>query len=267
MMEPDQDRLDPEALAAELGTTWLGRPHAHVGSCPSTNDLAAAEARRGASEGLLVTADAQTAGRGRQGRIWHSPAGTNLYFSLLLRPRATATHIPPLTLLVGGALAEAIASLGFDVRVKWPNDLLVAAGHRRRKVAGILTEASTEGARLAHVIVGIGINVNGVGFPAELADKATSLRLAGGEPLSRVAVLSRILAVLEPAYEHFAERGPAVAISTWESYADLGRRCRVVVEGREVEGVSEGVDPDGALRVRSDDGRRHRVISGEVATR
>ena len=150
--------------------------------CGSTNDVAAAEARAGAPEGLLVTADEQTDGRGRMGRTWHAPAGANLTFSLLLRPRRPAAEIPPITLLAGGALAVAVRGLGLgiDARVKWPNDLMVGTGPSRRKLAGILTEATTEGDRIGHVVVGIGLNVNAVDFPPELAAKATSLRRERG---------------------------------------------------------------------------------------
>jgi len=259
--------LDPKALEARLSTRWLGRRHVHLSSCGSTNDLVAAEARNGAAEGLLVTADRQTGGRGRQGRVWHSPPDANLYLSLLLRPRRSAVEVPPLTLLAGGALAQALRGLGFAARVKWPNDLLLTDENgRRRKVAGILTEAATEGDRIGHVVVGIGLNVNATeeSFPDELAEKATSLRLIGGKSLSRVEVLSRVLSSLETAYESFQERGVAAAIELWEAHAELGNPCRAQVAGREIVGVVAGVDGDGALLIEDEAGDRHRVVSGEV---
>ncbi|MBC8131927.1 MAG: biotin--[acetyl-CoA-carboxylase] ligase, partial [Deltaproteobacteria bacterium] len=243
--------LDVAALAAAITTTWLGRRHIHVATCGSTNDLVAVEARAGADEGLLITADEQRGGRGRQGRVWHSPAGTNVYMSLLLRPRRPALEIPPLTLLAGGALADALRGLGFNARVKWPNDLLLGcADGRRRKVAGILTEATTEGDRIGHVVVGMGLNVNaGIDdFPVELTDKATSLRLiSGGAPLSRVDVLARVLSAFESAYERFQTKGVAAAIALWEAHADLGQLCRAQVNGREIAGRTVGVAADGAL--------------------
>jgi BirA family transcriptional regulator, biotin operon repressor / biotin---[acetyl-CoA-carboxylase] ligase len=260
----EQDGLDVAAVAARVGTRWLARRHIHVATCSSTNDLAAAEARNGAPEGLLVTADEQTGGRGRLGRIWHSPPGANLYFSLLLRPERPATEIPPLTLLVGGALAAAVRQLGFDADVKWPNDILLRTEGRGRKVAGILTEASTEGHRMGHVVVGIGVNVNTRTFPEELRDKATSLQLAGGAPLDRTDVLCSILTTIESAYERFRAQGPAAAIALWESHADLGNRCRARTESREIEGVTAGIAADGALLIRDDHGTVHRIVSGEV---
>lgn len=259
------DVLDVGALAAHGGTHWLGRRHIHVTSCVSTNDLAAAEARAGAAEGLLITADEQTGGRGRQGRAWQSPAGTSILASAVLRPRRPAAEIPPVTLLVGGALAQAIGALGFDVRVKWPNDLLLmCADGRRRKVAGILTEAATEGDRVGHIVVGIGLNVNTTGFPEDLADKATSLRLVGGATLGRADVLARVLVALEDAYERFQSAGAMAAIRLWEAHAELGRACRAHVDGRVITGLMAGVAADGALLIDEPGGARHRVVAGEV---
>jgi BirA family biotin operon repressor/biotin-[acetyl-CoA-carboxylase] ligase len=253
-------------LAERLRSAWLGRRHIHVTTCGSTNDLVAGEARGGAGEGLLVTADAQTKGRGRLGRSWHSPLGSNLYASVLLRPQRPAAEIPPLTLMAGGALARALVGMGFDARVKWPNDLLLIVDGQPRKVAGILTEASTEGHRIGHVVVGVGVNVNTVAFPDDLADKATSLRLARGAAVARVDVLASLLEALESAYDRFKAEGAAAAIALWEAHADLSRRCRVLVGGRPVEGMPVGLGLDGALHVRDDAGAVHRVVSGEITT-
>ncbi len=130
-----------------LGTRWLGRAFEWHAACGSTNDLAAERAREGAAAGLVIAADAQTAGRGRLGRTWHSPAGDNLYLSILLRPTRPPSEIPPLTLLAGAAVARALAALGLAPRLKWPNDveLVDDEAGRRRKVAGILTEMATRG--------------------------------------------------------------------------------------------------------------------------
>jgi BirA family biotin operon repressor/biotin-[acetyl-CoA-carboxylase] ligase len=256
--------VNSERLQARLTTGWLGRKHLHVASCASTNDVAAAEAKTGAAEGLVVTTDRQTEGRGRQGRVWLAPPGENLTFSLLLRPTRPPPEIPPLTLLAGGALAEALSTLGFAARVKWPNDVLLRGPTGARKVAGILTEATTVGDRIGHVVVGIGINVNTTSFPDDLADKATSLRLAGGGPLELSEVLARVLASFETAYENFRVLGPAAAIPLWEAHADPFLRSKARVDGRDIEGVAVGVLPDGSLQIRDDDDVIHRVVSGEV---
>lgn len=260
-----------ERLSAHLTTRWLGRAAEWLRSCGSTNDLAGERARAGAPSGLVVAADAQTAGRGRLGRAWHSPPGANLYLSILLRPARPPSDIPPLTLLVGGALARALAGLGFGPRLKWPNDVeLIDEGGRRRKVAGILTEMSSAGERALHVIVGVGLNVNGTDFPPEIADRATSLRrAAGGQPLDRAPVLAAFLNALEPMLDEFDRVGPPAAVSAFEAYAALPAACRVTAPGRpgeRLEGTALGVDPDGALRLRDETGHIHRVLSGELHT-
>jgi BirA family biotin operon repressor/biotin-[acetyl-CoA-carboxylase] ligase len=125
----------------------------------------------------------------------------------------------------------------------------------------VLTEMVSAGERVEHVIVGIGLNVNATAFPPELADRATSLRLAVGRPMDRARVLAAVLDAFEPLYDEFEQRGPAVAVAAFTEFAALPQRCRV---DDRLEGVALGVDPDGALRLRDDAGQIHRVISGEV---
>ena len=253
--------LTADSVGAALTTRWLGRAFEWHAVCGSTSDLAAERARAGAPAGLVVGADAQTEGRGRLGRSWHSPAGENLYFSLLVRPARAAAEIPPLTLLAGAAVARAVETLGVAPRLKWPNDVQLDATDRRRKLAGVLTEMASAGERVEHVVVGIGINVNATAFPAELGDRATSLRLATGQPVDRARVLAAVLNAFEPLYDDFERQGPAVAVAAFTAYSALPERCRV---DDRLQGVALGVDPDGALRLRDDAGRIHRVISGEV---
>jgi len=265
---PPGDSLQPDTMGPWLSTSWMGRRHVHVATCTSTNDLAAAEARAGAPAGTLVTADEQTAGRGRLGRTWHAAPGDNLTFSIVLRPGRPAPEIPTLTLLAGGALAQALGDLRFPARLKWPNDVLLrvqeGGAERSRKVAGILTEAATVGSDVSHVVVGIGLNVNVAQFPAEIAARATSLRLVRGAPLLRTEVLARVLARLEAAVDDFQQRGPAAATTLWDAHADRALRCRARVGDQDIEGVADGVSADGSLRLRDDDGEIHPVMSGEI---
>lgn len=257
--------LDPARLAGALRTARLGRAPIVLESCASTNDRAAALDREHPGEALLVVADAQTGGRGRQGRAWHSPPGQNLYFSLLLRPAAPAFVVPPLTLLAGAVLAEVVAATGVAPRLKWPNDLLIEAGGALRKAAGILTEMATERERVRHVVLGIGLNVNGTAFPDELADRATSLALATGRTFDRGALLASFLSAFEPAYDTFLRQGAAPALDRWRRFGLLGQRCRVERDGRVLEGIALDVDADGGLRLRDDAGQVHRIVSGVVA--
>jgi BirA family biotin operon repressor/biotin-[acetyl-CoA-carboxylase] ligase len=256
-------------LASRLETKWLGRAYEWHDECSSTNDLAGARAREGAAQGLVVATERQSAGRGRLGRAWHSPAGENVTLSMLLRPTRPAPEIPPLTLLAGAAVARALARLGLSPRLKWPNDVQLVVDGAPRKVAGILTEMASEGGRVGHVVVGLGLNVNALAFPAELAERATSLRLVAGRAFDRAAVLAAVLASFEPLYDAYAARGPAAAGDAWQPFAALGERCKVTAPGApggQLEGVTIGIDADGALRLRDDAGQIHRVLSGEIST-
>jgi BirA family transcriptional regulator, biotin operon repressor / biotin---[acetyl-CoA-carboxylase] ligase len=258
-----------ERLAAHLGTRWLGRAYEWHTACESTNDLAGARAKAGAAQGLVVATEQQSAGRGRLGRAWHSPAGENLYLSILLRPTRPAFEIPPVTLLAGAAVAHALARLALAPRLKWPNDVQLVVDGAPRKVAGILTEMSSEGGRVGHVVVGVGLNVNALAFPSELAARATSLRLAAGRPFERAVVLAAVLEEIERLYEAFEAVGPAAAGEAWQPFAALGERCRVNAPGApggQLEGTMLGIDADGALRLGDDAGHIHRVLSGEIST-
>src|SRR5581483_105763 len=178
------DRLGPAELAPHLTGRW--RRIEWRAEIDSTQRLARDLARAGAEEGTCVVAEAQSAGRGRLGRTWHSPPGTNLYCSVVLRPPLAPAAVP-------AAVAETTT---LSAEIKWPNDVLVGG----RKVAGILTELEAELERVRFVIVGIGVNLNTTAFPAELAERATSLALASGRPVDRAAFTGRLLAALEERY-------------------------------------------------------------------
>lgn len=253
------------ALAPSLKTRCLGQRTVFLQSCASTSDEVAARAATGAEEGLLVVADQQTGGRGRRGRQWHSPAGENLYFSLLLRPTLPAHEAVPLTLVAGAALAETIAALGLSPRLKWPNDVLLDTPGGVRKVAGILTEMATEGARVRHVVLGIGVNINSHAFPPPLDEVATSLAIVKGASIDRAEVLAGFLNLFEPIYDDFVKSGPAAGLAAWSRHALLGQRCWAKREGGPiVEGEAVAIDATGALRVRTDDGRIVALHAGEI---
>ena len=257
--------LAPETVLQRLGTRRLGRAYEFLAACASTNDVVRTRAAAGTAECLLVVADSQTAGRGRLGRSWHSPPGQNLYLSLLLRPALSARQASPLTLLAGAALAHTLAEAGATPRLRWPNDLLLPAAGGLRKVAGILTEMASDGERVRHIVLGVGLNVNSVEFPPALAERATSLRLALGRPCDRTQLLVDFLAAFEPIYDDFLARGPASGLAEWRRYADLGRMCRIDCDGAKVEGIATDIDDDGALLVRDDAGQVHRIVSGEAS--
>src|SRR5512143_704887 len=185
------DRIDESELreTLRLGRPWTGVVCLAV--TDSTNRVAMEMAENGAKHGTVVVADAQTAGRGRMGRRWVSPAGKNLYVSLLLRPSVPTVDAPQLALVAGIALADAVEEVGVPAFLKWPNDLYCGG----RKAAGILAEMASDPDGVRHVVIGVGLNVNmeETDIPSDLRDKATSLRIHAGRVFRRVDVLARLL--------------------------------------------------------------------------
>ncbi len=257
------DRVTGLELGPLLSTAELGRVVHAFDEVESTNDVARQLAEEGAGNGELVVAELQRRGRGRRGRSWLSPAGSNLLFSLVLCPELPAARAPELTLAAAVAVTEVLRGAGFEARIKWPNDVLV----RGRKVAGILTELAANRERINYAILGIGLNVNlqKGELPPEVAELATSLRIERGEPVPRVFLLAALLAALETWIEAIQAEGFAAVRTRWvELSATLGKRVRVDVGRGQLEGEAYDLDVDGALLVRDDAGKSHRVIAGDV---
>lgn len=255
------DALSVDVIAPRLTTAWLGRVWRHLPTIGSTNDEAAAWARAGAAAGAVVVADEQTRGRGRLGRHWHSPPGESLYLSVVLRPPLPPHRVPPLTLAAGVAVAEALLVFDVTPQLKWPNDVQLDG----KKVAGILTEMSADIDRVHHLVVGIGVNLNGRQFPDELAAIATSVVLARGAAVGRAEFAAVLCARLEDWLNQFVADGAAPVVAAWKQHARFFGRRVVVTAGRDrLEGVAEDLEEDGALRLRTDDGRTVRVVAGEV---
>jgi BirA family biotin operon repressor/biotin-[acetyl-CoA-carboxylase] ligase len=259
-------RLSVRELRARLHTTIIGHRILYYPSVPSTNDVALAQGSLGMPEGVLVLAEEQTEGRGRRGRAWLAPGGTCLLFSLLLRPPLAAHQCQRLTMACSLALAESIEShTGLAVGIKWPNDLLV----KGRKIAGILTELSFEEERLAHAVVGIGVNVN-LDFVdpqmAALKGQATSVAQETASPVLREALLACILNGLEARYVSLCAGWSPHEI--WAArLTGVGREVVVSGSTGDLEGRAEGVDEDGALLLRLEDGRVVRILAGDVSLR
>jgi BirA family biotin operon repressor/biotin-[acetyl-CoA-carboxylase] ligase len=251
---------------APLGTELIYFPVA-----TSTNDLAGRLAERGSPDGAVVIADAQTAGRGRGGHTWFSPAASGLYVSVIVRGSHGADVDWPrwLTLATGVALAEGLhAASGLPVSIKWPNDLVMApAGAVRgsRKLGGILAEARTDAGQLTYVVVGFGINVGRAAFPPEISTRATSLEDELGRDVDRGAVLAALLRRFATWLGRLRAGRTAEVVARWRALA-VGASGSTVEwhgEGGTRRGVTVGVDPDGALLVRAT-GITERIVAGEV---
>jgi BirA family biotin operon repressor/biotin-[acetyl-CoA-carboxylase] ligase len=232
----------------------------------STNDLASAAAERSAAEGTTFVAGAQTAGRGRRGRTWFSPPGAGLYLSTIVRRASLA---PWLTLAGGVAVAEGIrTATALPVQIKWPNDIVTVSGagfRARRKIAGILAEASSGPAGVHHVVLGIGINIGPASFPPELSDRAGSIETELGRPADAGAVLAQVLAALNRVLSEIAHAGPPSLFTRWIELAPSAHGERIEWDGPHgvQTGVSAGLAEDGALLARTADGLA-RIIAGEV---
>lgn len=257
--------FDLESLLNARRGQRLGGEIEWFESIDSTSTRARELARRGAGEGLCVIADQQTAGRGRLGRSWASPAGRNLYISIVLRPAVALEVVPQLTLVAGLSAARAATELVPETRIKWPNDLLV----RGRKVAGLLTEMEATPGSVDFVILGIGVNLNlrPDDLPEELRDKAAGLISfrEGQSAIDRAAFAGRLLTHLQSDYDVFVREGFASLREAWNARSTLtGRRVDVDSSGQRTVGVVEGLAEDGTLRLRTDDGREARIVAGDV---
>lgn len=261
----------PEDLAAALASSAdrrgaFGQPVVFLSSTGSTNDIAQALAERGAPQGAVVLAFAQTSGRGRHGREWFSPPGAGLYMSIVVR---SATVAPMLTLAGGVAVAQGIRrATGLPVFIKWPNDVVVEDAHapgRRRKLAGILAEGSTSQNGLQYVVLGIGINLRPADYPQELAARVTSLEHELGRAVDTGLVLSEILVALNEEVAALEAGGSQQVLARWRSLAPSATGTSVSWNdhGVTVRGVTAGVDHHGALLIRSGSNVQ-RIISGEV---
>ncbi len=256
------ETLSSETIDAHRSSKRLGGRIITLDSTTSTNDVVADLARSGAAEGTTVTAELQTAGRGRMGRSWISPAHSNLMMSVLLRPAVPPAIAPRLSLLVALAVMDVVRDEGVDARIKWPNDVVV----NDRKLCGILTEIEAEADRVRFVVVGIGLNVNvrASDFPSELRQRATSLRAETGRLVERARVAGRLLSSLERYYQGFLDGDFPALAERWNRYSAMtGRTVQVEGPVRSLRGRCEGIDTDGALLLRTG-ASVERVIAGDV---
>ncbi|HEY7351156.1 MAG TPA: biotin--[acetyl-CoA-carboxylase] ligase [Terriglobales bacterium] len=258
------DLLLPELLEPLVrGTIVAGHIH-HYYRAGSTNTLALEAAGSGAPEGSVFVAEQQTAGRGRGSNQWHSTESAGIYCSVILRPALPPSEVLVLSLATGLAVQSAINEIDphAEVDLKWPNDLRIGD----KKFCGILAEMNAEATRVRHIVVGIGINVNHDKFPAELQQTATSLRIATGKQWARVDLCAALLKSLDRDYGNLV-REPAAhddILRRFEECSSMARGKAVrVQENGAFEGITEGLDSRGFLRVRTAEGLRV-VYSGTV---
>ena len=251
-------------IADQIHTKWAGKTVHFARETDSTNLWIKRLAKEGASEGTLALAEFQSAGRGRLGRSWEVPEGTSVMMSILLRPKFEPQYAPMLTLVMGMAVAKAVKKLGFDVSIKWPNDVVVS----HKKICGILTEMGVRDGKIDYAVIGVGINVNIREFPEEMADKATSLYLESGKEFDRSQIPGLVMEAFEKYYEKFAATCDLSGLKEeYESIlANYDQPVRVLAK-EPYEGVARGITDGGELLVEKTDGTIVAVSAGEVSVR
>lgn len=259
------DIISKEEVLPYLKTKYIGRSYLHFDSVDSTNTQCKRECAQNIVDGMVVTSEEQTKGRGRLGREWTSPKSTGVWVSVVLTPDISPVLAPKTTIIGAAAVYSALKAMGIDVGIKWPNDIVIHG----KKICGILTEMNAEVDRINYVIVGIGINVNMEEFPEELREKATSLKLQTGEKVNRKELVAKVLNYIEYYYDLFKRTGSIKEVINICRNASvlLGKEVRVISGGKETVCTAIDIDDDGELVVKYEDGSIHKVLSGEVSVR
>lgn len=258
----------PWEITPHLRTAILGREIEYYDCLTSTNTTAAKAAEKQKPEGYCVIADRQTGGRGRLHRPWFSPAGKNLYMSLLLKPKIAPAAISELSLVAALALLRTVRKWlkEDEILIKWPNDLYI----NRRKVAGILCESSSESDQVHYAIIGIGVNLNLTekDLPPELGESAGSLRITNRKKINRPIFAAELLNCLESIYGEWSREGLKTFIPELEAASLLiGREITVSSSRRLIKGKVLGLDTGGRLRVRNHENHQEEIIScGDITS-
>ena len=233
----------------------------------STNNQAKLAAEQNALDKTLFVAECQTGGRGRRGRSWVSPAGSGIWMSLLLRPDIRPESASMLTLVLAVAMVEAINEevQDADCLVKWPNDIVL----NNKKISGTLTEMSAEMESIHYVVIGIGINVNTTDFDASIKDMATSIYLETGKKVKRSNIIAAFSRSFKKYYEQFLKTQDLTLLT--DRYNELlinkGRTVKAIYADRELVGEALGINKEGELIIKAEDGSETAIRPGEVSVR
>lgn len=264
--QEQEEHFNGAELASRMDTRWAGKKLFFYDSIDSTNTEAKRLGEEGACDGTLVVADMQTAGKGRRGRSWLSPAHTNVYFTLLLRPHFAPDRASMLTLVIAHSMCRAVKEVtGLEVGIKWPNDIVVSG----KKICGILTEMNVELNEIRYVVIGVGINVREQEFPEEIREKAIALDAACGKQVDRTRLVAAIMKAFEEDYEKFLEKVSMEELqkSYEEMMVNSGKEVCVLDPKGEYRGIARGINTTGELLVELPDGQIREVYAGEVSVR
>ena len=265
MLMNEPDVLSKSELESRIHTKWAGRKVYYYDETDSTNNDVRRLMADGEEHGVLAVADMQTAGKGRRGRTWISPAGANIFMSIGLKPDFAPDKASMMTLVMALAVCDAVRDItGLDSKIKWPNDIVVNG----KKICGMLTEMDAELDCIHSVVIGVGINVNQAEFDEEISATATSLYLESKQKVIRAALIESVMQYFERYYEQFMREGDLSELQ--KEYNDrlvnLDAKVRVLDPKGEYDGVARGIDNLGELLVERDGGIV-KVFAGEVSVR
>jgi len=258
-------KWNSEILEKSFKGKFFGHQIIYFPETASTNDDAFSMGIAGAPEGTVLIADHQSRGKGRVQRSWHSPAGVNIYTSVILRPQIRSSESSWIPITAGVAVAEILESCYCPVGVslKWPNDVLLNG----KKVCGILSQARIARDKLDFVVLGIGVNVNITHgqFPEEIRDRATSLYIEGGKEIIRLELLIRLYENLEKWYKKLLQDGFGDVKENWLKLAPMiGKSIQVVFDHETINGTAAGLDEDGSLILLGSDNKQIKVSAGDA---
>lgn len=262
-IKPAAEIFTEDMLYFRAKTEFIGQQVAFYPEVTSTQIIAHQLVGEGAVDGTVVIADQQTAGKGRLARPWNSQKGTGIWMSTILKPEIPMQQVPQFTFIASLAVAEAIENTtGLEPQIKWPNDIYI----NKRKVCGVLTEMQAEAEQVNAIIIGTGINVNQAFFPEELRDKATSLAILVGHPVSRGALYGEIVAQLEKYYKLFLDQGFAPIKLLWEARAiPFSEKIVAKTLKGEIRGTVKGISDAGVLIVQDAVGEEHAIYSADIS--
>jgi BirA family biotin operon repressor/biotin-[acetyl-CoA-carboxylase] ligase len=257
-------KLNQEKLKRSLAGKFIGHQLHYYEEIGSTNDEAFLLGLSGAPEGTALIANKQSAGKGRMKRVWHSPAGSNIYTSIILRPKIESAKAPQISILAGVAVADVLESYCPDrIKLKWPNDVLIDG----KKVCGILSQIKTAASEVDFIVLGIGINVNisYSQFPKEICNLATSLAIETGREISRQELIISLYENLGKWYKHLMQDGFGRVKEKWLSMSPMiGELVQVMFQEEAVSGKAIGIDEDGSLILLATGNKELKVSAGDA---
>lgn len=267
----DKNKIDTFEIKKHLKDSLIGKNLYYEEKVGSTNVLARDLAIKGAKNGSVVVSDCQEKGKGRNGKIWKSPCGCNIYMSLIIKPKFSPEVAHGMTIIAAVSVADSIAELtSLDPQIKWPNDILI----NNKKVSGILTEMSTQNKVIDYIVVGIGINVNmrKDQIDEEIKDIASSLLLessTGNDKnlIDRNKLIATIINKFDKYYEMFLSTGLSSVLQHYQKYfIMMGKDIEVNLRGQKVKGKVVGIDSKGALLLKTGENELEKIVSGEIYT-